>query len=71
MGKKAKAHRARVAARNARIKEEGKRLTKAYLKAREDREALKEYSDSLLVQDGIKGPGCLELTGSDADKYQL
>ena len=68
MGKKAKAHRARVAARNARIKEEGKRLTKAYLKARE---ALKEYSDSLLVQDGIKGPGFLELTGSDADKYQL
>jgi hypothetical protein len=68
MGKKTKEHRARVAARNARIKEEGKRLTKAYLEARKARE---EYNNSLMIQEGIKGPGFLELNGSDADKYQL
>ena len=59
MGKKTKAHRARVAKRNKAIQDQGKALTKAYLKAREAREAYKESTTS----------GFLELNGSDADKY--
>ena len=55
MGKKSKAHRAKVAKRNQAIQDVGKALTKEYLKAREAREANRR--------------GFLELNGSDADKY--
>jgi hypothetical protein len=58
MGKKTKEHRARVAKRNKAIQDQGKALTKAYLKAREAREA-----------NAVNTPGFLELNGSDADKY--
>ena len=59
MGKKTKEHRARVAKRNKAIQDQGKALTKEYLKAREAREAYAANSNS----------GFLELNGSDADKY--
>jgi hypothetical protein len=66
MGKKTKAHRAKVAKRNKAIQDQGKALTKAYLKAREAREL---ETNRMMVQEGIKGEGFLELNGSDADKY--
>jgi hypothetical protein len=68
MGKKTKTHRAKVAARAQRIKQDQNTFINLLKKASKVKEA---EAYNRIVKDNIKGAGFLPLTGSDADKYQL